>query len=135
MRYRHLSNRYTMVTGVARHWSLGAYWSVERPTMGSRTAWRPPTDVDETASNITVTIALAGIPEEQIEITLYDNALVIEGERRLPRSEPRGVYHSAEIQQGPFRAEVSLPEEIDRDNIKTHHDQGLLQIVIPKALK
>jgi HSP20 family protein len=39
--------------------------------------WRPLADIREAAGYIMVTIELAGMKEEEIEVTLYEDALVI----------------------------------------------------------
>ena len=49
--------------------------------------WRPDADVVETVGSITVTVELAGVDEEDVAVLLFEDALVIEGRRELPRCE------------------------------------------------
>ncbi|MDP8903807.1 MAG: Hsp20/alpha crystallin family protein, partial [Chloroflexota bacterium] len=98
------------------------------------TTWRPQTDVVETSDQLLVTVELAGVAEEDIEIVLHEDALVVEGERR-PGNDigPDAVYHSVEIRQGSFRVEVPLPPvAIDDEGIDAALERGLLRVRLPK---
>ncbi|MCC6179600.1 MAG: Hsp20/alpha crystallin family protein [Chloroflexi bacterium] len=129
MRYRRLSYRYAMVLATGGGRSFGAPW---RPPAASVSlagpGWRPPTDVVETASEIVVTVELAGIDQEALDILLFEDALIVEGTRRLPPARAAGVYHAAEIRQGPFRLELLLPGQIDPNTVEARYDRGLLEL-------
>ena len=43
--------------------------------------WRPLADIHESLEIMTVKIELAGMKEEEIEVTLYEDALIVSGER------------------------------------------------------
>ncbi len=140
MRYRRLRYRYALVLA-AEHGTMpsgglrpiGDAWRTERPGfMLAQTTWRPPADVYETEAAITVTVELAGVDHEELDVQLFDDAVVVEGERRLPRSEAQGVYHAAELRQGRFRLELGLPAPIDPERVTAEYDRGLLQIVFMK---
>ncbi len=146
MRYRRLSFRYTLI-GAGQPRPLNAYGSpfdfstADPQVVASRGArggvalaqphWSPPHDIYETAEAMVVVMELAGVDHEAIEVQLFDDAVVIEGERRLcPGGQAR--YHAAAIRQGPFRAEVVLPVEIDPERVNAEYDRGLLRITLPK---
>ena len=51
---------------------------------------------------------LAGMAEDAIDIALYDNALVITGQREDDSEHPQpAYYHEAQVRYGPFRAEIA----------------------------
>jgi HSP20 family protein len=81
-----------------------------------------------------VTVEIAGINDDSVEISVYEDALVIEGERVLvqpPREELR--YHTLEILRGPFKLELALPAgSIDRGSVQAAYERGLLRITLPK---
>jgi HSP20 family protein len=93
--------------------------------------WRPAADVSESADRVEVVVDLAGVEEEDVDIQLFEDALVIEGVRRLPGSH-RGVYHAAEIRHGPFRLEVRLPARADADRVEATYERGFLTVSLPK---
>jgi HSP20 family protein len=94
--------------------------------------WRPATDVCESAGHYTVTVELAGVDPEALDVQLFEDALVVEGERPATGSQD-GVFHSAEIRHGPFRVEVALPGPVDPEGIDARYERGLLQITLPRA--
>lgn len=96
--------------------------------------WRPPVDIHETADMIRIKIELAGMSEETIEVTLYENALVVTG-RRDDDSEHDGeiCYHEAQVRYGPFRAEILLPAPVRQEQVEATYENGFLRIRLPKA--
>lgn len=96
--------------------------------------WRPPVDIHETADMFRIKIELAGMSEDTIEVTLYDNALVVAG-RRDDDSEHDGevCYHEAQVRYGPFRAEILLPAPVQQDHVEATYENGFLRVRLPKA--
>ncbi len=65
---------------------------------------------------MTIKIELAGMREEEIDVTLYEDALVISGERHEDTGPGENLYyHEAQIRYGPFRVEVLILSPIDRE--------------------
>jgi HSP20 family protein len=129
-----MSYRYAYVVSAGGPAQLGETllperWSVQL----ARTTWRPPADVIETRDAIEITLDLAGVDPEQIDVQLYEDAVVVEGQRRLEREGVRGRYHAAEIRQGPFRYELVLPAAFDAEQVSAQYDQGLLRMSFPKV--
>jgi HSP20 family protein len=133
MRYRRLGYQYTLVSSQTATWTLGPLWRgpVLNLVLG-RPQWRPDADMCESASAIEVVVDLAGVDEDDLEIQLFDNALIVEGERRLPACDTAGIYHAAGVRQGPFRLVLPLPAAIDAEKVEAHYGRGLLQITLGK---
>jgi HSP20 family protein len=132
LRYRRLSYRYAVTIRQAPAWSLAPR---RREVMGlgfGRSHWRPDADVCETAGAIDVVVDLAGVEEDAIDVQLFDDALVVEGERRLPACEAGAVYHAAAVLQGPFRLELPLPAAVDPGGVDARYERGLLRIRLRK---
>ena len=90
MRCRHLGIRYTMVLMAGQPPGVGqeGWWADRMPAAAlAHSHWRPATDVVETARAITVTVELAGVDEEDVAVLLFEDVLVVEGRRELPRCE------------------------------------------------
>src|SRR5215204_560308 len=132
MRYRRLSYRYAVVMATGRPRSFGEV-APRHPasiSMG-QTTWRPPADVVETAAEVIVLVELAGVDHEQLDVLLFEDALIVEGERRLP-AHAAGVYHAAEIRQGQVRLELPLPAPIDPEQVDARYERGLLEMRLVK---
>jgi HSP20 family protein len=79
-----------------------------------------------------VTIELAGVGLEDLEVLLSADVLALQGVRRLPPEDRGRLYHAAQIQQGPFRLEVRLPAAIHAHSVETRYERGLLHLILPK---
>jgi HSP20 family protein len=107
----------------------------QRLVLHTTTKWRPPADILESEEMIRVQVELAGMREEDIEITLYDDALVVSGERRADREHQEGFsYREAQIRYGRFRVEVFILTPISRDDIHARYKDGILSVDLPKVL-
>ena len=132
MRYRRLSYRYAMVVQSSRPRPFGDIWEGDRLRVLVQGRWRPDADTYETADAIEVLVELAGLDEDDFEVQLFEDALVVEGHRRLPSCAEGAVYHAAGIRQGPFHVEVVLPSAVDADRVEARYERGLLRITLPK---
>lgn len=130
MRYRHFAYRYTMI--VSNH-EPQQVWRKGQLNIIAKSCWRPGADLYETRSTLYLTVELAGTDSEDVDILLYENALVIEGVRRLKPFKHEGVFHSAEIKQGPFKLEFLLPAPIDAERVEANYVHGLLRVKLPKV--
>ncbi|HLZ24131.1 MAG TPA: Hsp20/alpha crystallin family protein [Ktedonobacterales bacterium] len=96
--------------------------------------WRPPVDIHETADMIRIKIELAGMSEDTIEVTLYDNALVVVGRRDDDSEHDEICYHEAQVRYGSFRAEILLPAPVHQESAEATYENGFLRIRLPKAV-
>ena len=111
---------------------LEELWQSERLRLLMEPRWRPDADIYETASAFEIVVDLAGVGDDDFEVQLFEDALVVEGQRRLLAPRESAVYHAASIRQGPFRLNLSLPGPIDADRVEAHYDRGLLRVTLPK---
>jgi HSP20 family molecular chaperone IbpA len=139
LRYRRVTYRYT-TPGTNVEQLLRRIWDLERqPAWTPRTHWRPPTDVLEGPPGLLVRIELAGMYEDDIEVTLFEDMLVVAGQREesdvdrtiWPSAECR--YHASGVRYGPFRAEIYLPLTIDPERVTAQYDRGFLYVTLPRA--
>jgi HSP20 family protein len=138
LHYRRVTYRYTN-TGADLDQFFRRIWELNRQQAGSQTArWRPPTDVLESAPGLVVKVELAGVREDDVEITLFDDVLVVAGQRY--EEYPDGVdcrarecrYHESGVRYGEFRAEVYLPLAVDAERVTARYDSGFLYVTLPR---
>jgi HSP20 family protein len=89
-------------------------------------------DILESATMLTIKVELAGMKEEEIEVTLYEDALVVSGERHDHHATQENLYHEAQIRYGPFRLEVFISSPIDRNSVTARYENGFLWVDLPK---
>lgn len=129
MRYRHLTYRYALIATTDRLRPLGG---TPLTVTLAQPRWRPDADLYETDANVVVVVELGGIDEDNAEVTVFEDAVVVEGARRLA-CEAGAVYHVASIRQGWFRLELPLPAPVDVEQVSVQYADGLLRITLPKA--
>jgi len=95
-------------------------------------SWQPSTDVYETEDSLVVQVELAGVREEDIDITLFADHLTITGTRQN-RTAATAAYHLAGILYGSFTLAVPVMTSVDRDGVEASFEDGLLTVVLPKA--
>jgi HSP20 family molecular chaperone IbpA len=131
MRYRRLSYRYAMVVRPGRAGRFDDFRQADRVRLLAEDCWRPDSDTYETARTVEIVVDLAGVREEDFEVALFEDALVVEGRRRLAAPEAT-IFHAVTIRQGPFRLELPLAAPVDADRVDARYDRGLLLITLPK---
>lgn len=94
--------------------------------------WRPATDVYETEDTVVVRVEIAGMREEDFEISLMGQVLTIRGSR--PDIQERRAYHQMEIFFGDFSTEVELPTPILSEQVSAEYQQGFLRLVFMKDI-
>lgn len=138
MRYRYVTYRYTdgSQQQLERHYRQllqDALRQSQEAIIQRSAAWRPLADIRESAEMITVKIELAGMSEEEIEVVLYEDALVVSGERHDDHQHKQNLYyHEAQIRYGPFRFEVLIYSPIDREAVNARYENGFLWVDLPK---
>jgi len=138
LRYRYVTYRYAdgSQQQLERHYRQllqDALRQSQHSMIQRSTTWRPLADIRESADMMTVKIELAGMKEEEIEVTLYEDALVVSGERNDDHEHGANLYYyEAQIRYGPFRVEVYISAAINREAVTTRYEDGFLWVDLPK---
>ncbi|MCH9655464.1 MAG: Hsp20/alpha crystallin family protein [Planctomycetes bacterium] len=90
-------------------------------------------DMSETDHEIEVRMDVPGIQPEEIEVEVTGNTLIITGERKEEKEEKGRTYHRIERTSGSFSRSMTLPCEVDRDQVQALCDNGVLTITLPKS--
>ena len=97
------------------------------------TAWAPALDISERKDAYLVTVELPGVEAEDLDITMEDGLLTIKGERQFTSESSEQQFHRVERRYGAFQRSITLPAQVQADHIEATFDNGVLQIVVPKA--
>lgn len=95
-------------------------------------AFIPPMDVYETENELVITAEIPSVRQEDINITIKDNILTLEGERRLERNIQEERYRRIERSYGPFKKSFVLPTYVNRQKVDANLRDGVLYIHLPK---
>jgi HSP20 family protein len=109
---------------------LGQYYGGR---IAKAAAWAPALDITERKDAYLVTVELPGIGIDDLEITFQDGLLTIQGERHDAHNSSEDKVHRVERRYGPFLRSITLPTHVMADAIEASTQDGVLQILVPKA--
>ena len=103
-----------------------------RPLAGAD-RWTLPLDVVEREDGVTVTASVPGIKPEDLDVTIEDNVLTIDGKTESTEETTDERFVIRERRAGAFRRSIRLPEFVNADEAATHYEHGVLTVTLPKA--
>jgi HSP20 family protein len=92
-------------------------------------------DAYETDNDIIIKAPIAGVDPDQIEVSITDDVVGIEGERERTKEAKSDDYFIQECYWGKFSRQYILPVEVDSENGSAEIKDGILTVTIPKAIK
>ena len=95
--------------------------------------WPPAVDISERKDAYLVAVELPGVKPDEVEITLEDGLLTIQGERHFAHDSAEEKMHRTERSFGAFRRSITLPSHVEVDKIEATTEDGVLQVLVPKA--
>jgi HSP20 family protein len=93
----------------------------------------PSMDLSETKDTITVTADLPGIQPEDLNITLTEDRLTIQGRKTQETVDEGDTHHRVERTFGSFSRSLRLPCKIRKEDVKATYEDGTLRIEMPKC--
>jgi HSP20 family protein len=113
--------------------ALGLHGQWQGATGASTRAWAPALDIAEGTDAYLVTAELPGVKLDDLEITLEDGLLTIQGERHFANDSSEEQFHRVERSSGAFRRSITLPAHVEADAVEAWMEDGVLRILVPKA--
>jgi HSP20 family protein len=95
--------------------------------------WVPLADIEETDDAYTIEMELPGIKQDDVDIEVNGRELTVTGE--VKEKERTGILRRRTRKIGEFTYSVTLPSEIDDDEVTATLDSGVLTIRVPKSQK
>jgi HSP20 family protein len=95
----------------------------------------PRIDVIDRDEEVVVRAEIPGVDKEDLEVSMTDTTVTIQGCTRHETKEEKGNYYRSEISRGSFSRTVVLPSDVDSDKAKAMFKDGILELTIPKVEK
>ena len=95
--------------------------------------WSVAIDVAESEDGYVVKASVPGINADDLEITLEDGVLTIQGEVVSEEESEDVNYHVRERRVGKFSRSVRFPTLVNGDAIEAAYENGVLSLNVPKA--
>lgn len=113
--------------------SFDDLWTKDRQLSRQSETFHPHVDLHESDGFFLVSLDLPGIPEKDIKINVQDGRLTVSGERTREEQKADGLYRRFERSFGKFERAFQLPTNVDAEKIQARFENGVLEIMIPKA--
>jgi HSP20 family protein len=113
--------------------ALGRQGQWQDMAMANAPAWAPTLDISERKDAYLVTVELPGVKLDDLTITIEGGLLTIQGERQFAEDSSDQQFHRVERRYGAFRRSITLPAHVQADAVQATVEDGVLQIVVPKA--
>jgi HSP20 family protein len=97
----------------------------------SKVGWSPAIEVEEKDGKLNIRAELPGLSSDDVKIEAANDALTIQGERKVEREENQGGVRRSERQYGFFYRSILLPEGADVEHANAKFQNGMLEISIP----
>ncbi|MBN2143446.1 MAG: Hsp20/alpha crystallin family protein [Candidatus Aureabacteria bacterium] len=95
----------------------------------------PDMDLKEKEDQYIVRLDIPGMDKSDINITLSDRVLSVSGRRDIQHQEKdSNQMLRQERYQGQFKRSLTLPGPVDEGKMKAQYQNGVLTIIIPKAV-
>jgi HSP20 family protein len=100
---------------------------------GSQWLFSPAVETAWGDTTLNLRAILPGVASNDVKVTVQNNQLVIEGERRALEGSGKNGY--TQLAYGRFRTDVTLPPGLDLDKVNCNLHDGILDVQIPVAEK
>ncbi len=95
-------------------------------------SFNPRIDIAEDNDGIVVSAEIPGVKKENIKITMQDNILTIEGEKKKESEQKDKNFFRSERMFGSFKRSFTLPTEVDSDKVEAKFEDGMLHVWLRK---
>jgi len=102
---------------------------------GAVADWTPAVDIQEEKDRFLLEADIPGIKPEDIEITMEDGVLTLNGRRQTRALDDGDGFRRVERVSGTFYRRFTLPDTADSEAIEAHFNHGVLEVSIPKLPK
>lgn len=92
----------------------------------------PAVNIKENEKNFEIEVAAPGLDKNDFNIILDNDVLTISSEKKNELEEKENNFMRREFSYASFKRSFSLPETVNREEIKASHKNGVLMIELPK---
>jgi len=93
----------------------------------------PAMDLSDQGENLIVRADIPGVNPEDLDISVTEDRLHIEGELKQESVTDEDTYHRVERKHGTFTRDIKLPCRVVKEEAKATYKEGILTIVMPKC--
>jgi HSP20 family protein len=92
------------------------------------------TEVFSKDSKMFYRVALPGIDEKDIDLSVENNVLKIKAERKRPNQVDEGEWYSRSFHYGILEQTYTLPQDANPEEVTADFKNGVLEIRVPRTI-
>lgn len=100
---------------------------------GSQWMFAPVVETAWDDNHLRLRTVLPGVSQNEVKVSIQNNQLVIEGERKIPEGFNKNTF--TQLSYGKFYTALTLPSGLDLDKLNARLHDGVLDIQIPMSEK
>lgn len=93
----------------------------------------PAVNILANADSAEITAELSGLESKDIKLSLVDQQIILEGQRKQRELKEGEIYHRQERRFGEFKRAIQLPFPVDPESIEANFKDGVLTISLHRA--
>ncbi len=94
-----------------------------------------PIDVTADDKQVVIQASLPGVKPDNVNVSVEDNRLTIEGETHSTEESENERYVIRERRSGAFQRSLTLPQGLEEDNIEARFENGVLTLTVPRTVE
>ena len=92
----------------------------------------PAVNITENKDHFNVSLAVPGMKKDDFNIDIEGNMLTISCEKEEKKEEKDKKYTRKEFNYSSFSRSFTLPEDVNKEKIEAHYEDGVLKMNLPK---
>lgn len=117
-------------------WDLEEFWEDFRePVSKKEVSWVPRVESYEKDGNYVIKADLPGVEAKDVQITVENGCLTIQGERRMDKEVKEKEVRRRELFYGSFLRTMTVPKGVKTEQVKAKYHDGVLEITAPMEKK
>lgn len=96
-------------------------------------SFMPRVELRDNGKTYTLSAELPGLKENEINISLQDNTLILEGERKNEYKKEGKGYYRSEFSYGSFYRAIPLASDVNAESVNASYQNGVLTVNIEKV--
>lgn len=109
------------------------FWGFHGCTSQLKNGNPMPIDVTSDEKQVVIKASLPGIKPEDVNVTIQDSRLTIEGKVNSVEDAQKDRYVIRERHSGSFYRSLALPKDLEDDNVDAQFENGVLVLTLPRV--
>lgn len=112
---------------------LARFWDGEPEKGWFAGVYAPAADLVEADNHFEIRMDIPGMEAKDIDVQVHGNVVTISGQRKEEKEEKGKTFRRIERRSGSFSRSLTLPCDVNEEEIAADYTQGVLNVKLPKC--